>query len=219
MKRFSIAVILAVATFVAGGCESSSNPTSPTIAGPDPRQTFTLSGVVTEMTLSGVTPVDGALVQETRSQLGATTDKDGHYRIPGLSAGSGAVRIVKEGYIISTSNVDISADAQLDVRIQLIAAYILSGVVFEITSSGRVAVAGVQLACDSCGSPADHTFISTDAGGRYSFAGLMNGMHQLQVWKLGYALADPAGTHGSRVEYINTTVDGDTQFDIEVVRR
>jgi Carboxypeptidase regulatory-like domain len=219
MKRFSIAVILAIASTVAGGCESSSTPVSPAGVGNEPGATFTLSGVVTEVTATGVTPVDRAFVQETRSQLGATTDVDGSYRIPGLSSGRGVVRIVKEGYVTSTSNVDITADARLDVRIVPIRTYILSGVVFEITESGRVAVEDVELYCDSCGSPVGHTFTSTDAEGHYSFAWSMNGVHALLVRKDGYALARADGNYGSGTEYILANVTGDTQVDIEVVRR
>lgn len=119
MKRFSIAVTLATASIVAAGCESSSNPVSS--AGPrnEPGATFTLSGVITEVAATGVTHVARAFVQEIRSQLGATTAVDGSYRIQGLSSGSGVVRIVKEGYVTSTSNVD-TADARLDVDIEVV---------------------------------------------------------------------------------------------------
>lgn len=219
MKRFSIAVIFAIASVVAGGCGSPSNPVSATGVGNEPRATFTLSGVVTELTATGVTSVDRALVQATPSQVRATTALDGHYSIPGLPAGSSVVTIVKDGYVTSTSNVVITADAQLDVRISPVSTYILSGVVFEITPSGRVVVEDVHLYCDSCGSPVGHTFTSSDAEGHYSFAWSMNGVHQIQVWKDGYALMRPDGTYGKLTEYVNAKVNGDTQVDIEVVRR
>jgi len=97
--------------------------------------------------------------------------------------------------------------------------YILSGLVFEMTASGRRAVEGVELYCDSCGSPVGHTFTASDARGRYQFEWSMDGRHPLQLWSDGYALANPTGSYGGRVEYVTATVNGDTQFDIEVVRR
>jgi Carboxypeptidase regulatory-like domain len=218
-RAIIVRLVLAVATFVAGGCDTSSNPISPTFSS-EPRPTFTLSGVVTEETANGVVPVGAAFVQELRSQSNATTDAEGHYRISGLLTGNGSIRVVKEGYL--TSSVDISADARLDIRILPIPPtmiYTVSGVVFEVTPSGRMAVEGVHLYCDSCGSPSGHTFTDTDAQGHYSFDWSLNGVHQLQVWKDGYVLTHPAGTLGS-TEYINATVNGgDTNLDIEVVRR
>ena len=219
MRRLWIAGIFGVAAFVAVGCESSSQPTSPSLVAPAPPQTFTLSGMVTEVSGSSVVPVSGALILETRSQRRATSDADGHYSISGVSAGSGSIRISKDGYVSSMSSLDISADATLDVRVMPIQTYILSGVVFEMTASGRRAVEGVELYCDSCGSPVGHTFTTSDARGRYQFAWSMDGGHILLVWKEGYVLAHPAGSYSSSMEYVSATVGGDTQFDIEVVRR
>ena len=179
------------------GLESSLKPTSPSSVAPALPQTFTLSGMVTEVSGAGVVPVSGALVQETRFQRGATSDADGHYSISGVPAGSGFIRISKNGYVSSTSNLDISADATLNVRVMPIKTYILSGVVFEITASGRRAVEGAELYCDSCGSPVGHTFTASDARGRYQFAWSVDGGHILLVWKEGYVLAHPAGSYSS----------------------
>ena len=62
---------MAVATLAGAGCSSSSNPIAPG-GGPEPRQTYTLSGVVTEMTPHGAAPIAGAVVLESPSQLQAT---------------------------------------------------------------------------------------------------------------------------------------------------
>ena len=77
----------------------------------------------------------------------------------------------------------------------------------------------MELYCDSCGSPVGHTFTTSDARGHYEFEWSMDGRHPLQVWGEGYALANPTGSYGGGVEYVTATVNGDTQFDIEVVRR
>ena len=99
------------------------------------------------------------------------------------------------------------------------AAYTLSGVVSELTAAGKVPAEGVRLYCDSCGSPDGHTFTSSDANGFYSFSWAQNGLHPLLVWKDGYDVIDPAGRLADGTAVKNATVDGDTRFDIQIVRR
>ena len=97
--------------------------------------------------------------------------------------------------------------------------YTLSGVVSEVMPTGLVPVEDVELYCDSCGSPTGHTFTSTDANGVYSFSWAQNGVHPLLVWKTGYDVVDPMGTLRSGEAYKNATVNGDTRFDIQLVRQ
>jgi hypothetical protein len=96
-------------------------------------------------------------------------------------------------------------------------AYTLSGVVSELTAAGKVPAEGVQLYCDSCGSPDGHTFTSSDANGFYSFSWARNGVHPLMVWKDGYVVIDATGPLSNGT--VNATVDGDTRLDIQIVRR
>ena len=96
--------------------------------------------------------------------------------------------------------------------------YTLSGVVSELTETGKVPAEGVQMYCDSCGSPDGHRFTSTDANGFYSFSWARNGVHPLLVWKDGYVVLDATGTPSDGTA-LNATVDGDTRFDIQIVRR
>ena len=215
MRRFWIAVVLAITVVGAWGCDSHSIPTpTPIPSPPPPAPLFTLSGVVTEETATGVAPVEGAVVVDNRSARRVATDENGRYSLAGLQAGSRNVTTTKTGYVPSTTVVAIDADAQLDVRIAQDRAYIISGVVFENTPSGRVVVPDAQLYCDSCGSPSGHTFTSSDAEGRYSFGWATVGVHPLFVDKPGYALARIDDSHGR----IHATVMGDTRLDIEVVR-
>ena len=218
MKHFPIAFGACVGLIFTAGCESSSTPTSPPSAVVRP-QTFTLSGIVSEGAGTGVVPVGGALVRETRSQRSATTDNDGRYSIAELTAGGRSVTVSKAGYVSFTSNLDMSGDATLNVSVAPVPTYVLSGVVFEVTVTGRRTVEGVNLYCDSCGSPVGHTFTLTDARGRYEFAWSMNGRHDLQVWKDGYALVRRDGILGKDTGYVSAAVNGDTQLDIEVERR
>ena len=96
--------------------------------------------------------------------------------------------------------------------------YTLSGVVFELTAMGRTPIQGVSVYCDSCGDPLGHTFADTDANGFYSFSWTANGQTPLIVRKEGYRLAGdlPAGPVNG---WIVAAVNGDTRFDIELVRQ
>src|SRR6185503_11290352 len=69
--------------------------------------------------------------------------------------------------------------------------YTLSGMVFEITSAGRIPVENVEVYCDGCGSEVGHTFVYTDGGGFYSFGWTYDGVNPLLVSKLGYRLVNP----------------------------
>ena len=104
---------------------------------------------------------------------------------------------------------------QLDLRVERFASFVLSGMVYETTPDGRVPLDGVVLYCDGCGSPVGHTFVTTDANGLYSFAWTLNGKNWIQfVSKDGYRYAGPIEPYG-----IPVNVNGDTRFDIELVKR
>lgn len=72
--------------------------------------------------------------------------------------------------------------------------------------------------CDSCGDPLGHTLVVTDANGFYSFSWTANGQTPLIVGKEGYRLAGDPPT-GPVNGWIVAAVNGDTRFDIELVRR
>ena len=109
----------------------------------------------------------------------------------------------------------------------------LSGAVYEVTSTGRVPMPGVQVYCELCGTET-HTFARADANGFYSFpAELASGGG---VWLSGAptpllvfvdinAYRDPPGlpplSRGCPSGLIcrEVLIDRDTHFDIELVRR
>ena len=77
----------------------------------DRRQTYTLSGVVTEVTPNGVVPVEDVFIEAFVCDvlpncgrylyLVATSDSNGHYTIPGLWAGlESGLWVFKAGYIV-----------------------------------------------------------------------------------------------------------------------
>ena len=90
---------------------------------------------------------------------------------------------------------------------------------FETTAAGRVAVAGVEVYCDGCGSPNGHTFAYTATDGSYSFAWTYDGVVPLLVRKDGYSVLGALRIFPDGTGVRNALVIGDTQFDIELSRR
>lgn len=109
--------------------------------------------------------------------------------------------------------VPVAAPAQPPV------AHTLSGVVFESTASGRVPVAGVHVYCDGCGSPVGHTSVFTAGDGLYSFGWAYNSVLPLLVQKEGYTVVGATDVLSNGMSRRLVTINGDTQFDIELVRR
>lgn len=109
--------------------------------------------------------------------------------------------------------VPVAAPAQPPVS------YTLSGVVFESTASGRVAVEGVHVYCDGCGSPVGHTSVFTDRDGVYTFGWAFNGTLPLLVQKDGYTVVGATDVLSNGMSRRSVTISGDTRFDIELVRR
>ena len=216
MNKLTFGALLSLAILLSA-CDGAPIPTSPTPTAQTPTSPaiYTLSGAVSEMTPTGPAPVEGARVDVSAGRS-AMTDVNGLYSIPGLSAISRSVSITKSGYVTQTKMFMMDGDTLLDIRLDRVVTYTLSGVVFEVTEAGQVPIAGVSIYCDSCGSPDGHTFVDTDANGSYSLSWTANGVHTLFVEKAGYELPDPAGrSHGS----IDVTVRGDTRRDIQLTRR
>jgi hypothetical protein len=99
----------------------------------------------------------------------------------------------------------------------------ISGVVFEMTASGRVPVENVEVYCDSCG-PEGHTFSYSRSDGGYDLPRAPAGTNLLLVAKEGYTLlrpdwTSPSPTPSGWLGGVNASVNGDTRFDIELARR
>ena len=206
---------------------SSLTPTQP----PDP--TYTVSGVVVGQTRTGSAPVEGVLVR-VAGQSG-TTDGNGYYSLSGVPASYGGVSAVKAGYAVAREILTVSGDTRHDFQLgPVVAIYTLSGVVSEVTPTGLVPVEGVLLEESSCEDVAQsppffpgnacQAYISqttkTDKRGLYSFSGLYSGQGNV-VWAGKEGFEDPFPQHypensegGQAV-----TIDGNTRFDIQLVRR
>jgi hypothetical protein len=82
-------------------------------------------------------------------------------------------------------------------------AFTLSGVVFEVTATGTTPVRGVQVEEYD-----RHTSATTDADGVYRISGVSGGRIFVGFDKEGY-----------QSNRSSVTVNGDTRFDIEAIRR
>lgn len=106
----------------------------------------------------------------------------------------------------------------------------LSGVVYELTPTGRTPIAGAIVYCEPCGKET-HTFATADDNGLYQFSGDL--ARDGGVWVVpgvptplvvGYYnkdYEDPPGLPAMRQGpgWREVLIDGDTRFDIELVRR
>jgi carboxypeptidase family protein len=87
-----------------------------------PPGTYTLSGVVTEATATGLVPIDNAEVWRVDEEQGgwdhSTTDKNGFYQLHGLSNGSREAAFSKAGYErIDLLDVPVHGDTRFDVQL------------------------------------------------------------------------------------------------------
>ena len=149
----------------------------------------------------------------------------------GLAAGcSGASSAPTAPTVLTTSSTIPPAWSGYPTNPTLMSVAIF-GVVSEVTANGPQPIEGVEVYCDSCGE-VGHTSVKTDATGSYRFNGdLASGggvwvqggfTNYLIVTKDGYqdppglpALTWPSTIAGWR----EVTVDGDTRFNIQLVRR
>lgn len=84
--------------------------------------TYTLSGVITETTANGQVPIEDVQVwrldEEQSGWDHGTTDKNGFYRLRGLSDGGRRASFSKDGYQkLDLGDVPVHGDTQFDVQL------------------------------------------------------------------------------------------------------
>ena len=100
----------------------------------------------------------------------------------------------------------------------------LSGIVYETTPAGMVPIEGVAVYCEPCGVET-HTGTFTDSNGFYSFYGVwLEALPtRLHVRKNGYVdplgLPRPTPPNPTGPGWREVRVNGDTRFDVELVRQ
>jgi hypothetical protein len=99
-------------------------------------------------------------------------------------------------------------------------------VVFEETPNGRVPIAAVDVYCEPCGAET-HTWARTDAKGFYTFKGVWTNaskfptriLFQKEGYELPSGLPKPTPPNPSLPGWTEVVVDGDTTFDVRLVRK
>jgi len=102
----------------------------------------------------------------------------------------------------------------------------LSGVAFEETPTGRAPIEGVWVYCEPCGAET-HSGVYTDSKGFYSFTGVWTDPDffptRVQITKDGYVdppgLPTPTPPNPSGAGWREVVINGNTEFDVQLVRR
>src|SRR5262245_27535222 len=136
--------LLVMLASVACGSNSYA-PTVPSPASPPAVPAFTVSGVIVAQTSAGVTPLEGAGVFINGHR--GVTNKDGFYSLAGVEANAfgNSATASKAGYGAETRSLTINGDTRVDFHLVRTAVDSLSGMVSEVTSTGRLPIAGVQV--------------------------------------------------------------------------
>ena len=189
MKRVILALALGVST---SGCGTSQSDLIRSMAAtaPSPPVTYTISGMVSEVTPTGINAC-------RRCHRERTNRKAGCHRRGRLDVLSGLPAFItvtswKPSYEADTRNVAISADTRLDIELTRRATFTLSGVVYEMTPAGPSPVEGVHIdafSCEPIFTACDRGLsldTATDREGFYSIPGVYAGQNFICAAKEGY---------------------------------
>jgi len=101
----------------------------------------------------------------------------------------------------------------------------LSGIVFEVTPAGPLPIQGAVIYCELCREET-HSWARSDANGFYSFTGvwaLGGSPTSVHISKDGFldpvGLPRPTPPNPSGPGWREVRIDGDTRFDVELIRR
>ena len=94
----------------------------------------------------------------------------------------------------------------------------LSGVAYELVQGERVPIEGVDVYCEPCGE-STHNWATTDSKGFYTFTGIWGTSFPIRAGKKGYE--DPPGARSASngAGWRDVVINGDTQFDVQLVKK
>ena len=189
-----------------------------------PSGTYSLSGIVTQMTSSGKAPIPGVVVKEGNTHRQAVTDDSGRYSLAGLPAGVVTIQVSGWRFESASRTVTVTVDTTVDVELQPRDQFTVSGFVSEETPAGRIPLAGVLVQAMVCPPQPNGGYtlveVETDSNGSYSLSGMCNGETILYAWKAGYDLPRPTGRPcGNEGEWCRVVmIAGNTRFDLQLIR-
>jgi hypothetical protein len=195
----------------------------------DRTPTYALSGMISERTVMGLVPVAGALVEcrdcrpwAGKATTSTRTDDQGRYSIRDILPAPVNIEVLasKSGYLTGKNLTVINGDTQVDIELDRRPAYTLSGVISEVTSSGPVGIAGVEVWIFNYVANDNWSWGSTttDAQGRYSLPGAWSGSDaNTDLWLT---------KEGFRIDRLNSCegcfrvlrITGDTELNIRLER-
>lgn len=222
IKPFLFAISMAC---LALGC-ANSPPTEPTPGGTQggPAPSYTIYGVVSELTPAGRAPVVGVSVRETTGSRSAITDAEGRYSIVNvpLQSTSTTISASKAGYNTSSATQQISGDTRVDIQLDRRTTYTLSGVISETTANGPAGIEGVAVYFFAYVSNDYYAegMTTTDEKGRYRLTGLWSGADvYTDIWltKSGYRIGVQTNPPCDNC-FRTVTITGDTVLDIQLER-
>jgi hypothetical protein len=180
MNRLSLAVTLALMTTACGGNSASLSPTAPSVL-PSPRPPFTVSGVISEVTVEGLAPLRGVRVQMGGGS--GTTDGNGYYSVSGLSFTSSTVLVTKGGYKFEPNMNGLwidGGDRRLDfqaVRLATLGTFSVTASPSLVTSGGQLTMSWIAPSGQGCNGGGD--WVAIFRVGDPDFTGAANGHSDL----------------------------------------
>ena len=130
------------------------------------------------------------------------TDRAGNFSIPGLTAGTYRLHVRSPLHEPLSATVPLQGDTRIDLEIEVLPVYAVSGIVYEDTEDGSTPVPGVFVNNSDI-----HDSARTDETGAYRVLAL-RGVAQISFSKSGYA--DQARA---------IVMVGDVRLDVKLVRR
>ncbi|WP_063747611.1 carboxypeptidase regulatory-like domain-containing protein [Corallococcus macrosporus] len=141
------------------------------------RERGSVAGVVE---LEGATNHMGAVVTLVEAGVTATTDAEGRFVFDGVTTGTYTVRARREAYVEAQRSVEVRANAQSEVTLSLL--LVRGDVTGTVRLLDNAPPSGVTVTVMETGATA-----TSDAQGRFAFAGLPLGTYNLTARKNGYA--------------------------------